>query len=258
MGIRSVIACVAIGLAMGANARAENKPLVLCFEDVPQTPWTMPDGTGLNIELLKRVEKMLGENFQFSAKPWARCLKEVREGSMDGVFGASDTEERRHWGVFPTLPDGRADVQRALHVDSFNVFIRVGGAASWDGKELHAPGKGVLVQRGYVTADILRQRGFTVQEATTSGPDAIRQLAADMFDVAIIQGVEPGRFLRTVPSYRKKITVSKIPYELLPSYLLMGRPTYERDPKRIEAIWKTIDLVRRSPEYRAMEASALH
>lgn len=258
MGFRSVVASMVTGLAICASAGAENKPLLLCFEDVPQTPWTMPDGTGLNIDLLKRVEKMLGENFEFSARPWARCLKEVREGSVDGLFGAADTEERRHWGVYPTLQDGRSDTRRALHVDSFNVFLRVGGQASWDGKELRAPGKGVLVQRGYVTADILRQRGFKVQEATTSGPDAIRQLAAGMFDVAVIQGVEPELFLRSDAALTKRVTASKTPYELLPSYLIIGRLTYDRDPKRIEAIWKAIDMVRRSPEYKAAEAGALH
>jgi polar amino acid transport system substrate-binding protein len=49
---------IALALTMAAPlAQAAGAPLKFCYEDIPQAPWTMPDGTGLNIELLKRAAK---------------------------------------------------------------------------------------------------------------------------------------------------------------------------------------------------------
>ena len=37
-------------------------------------------GGGLHFELLRRVEKQLGEQFTYGPKPWRRCLEELRTG----------------------------------------------------------------------------------------------------------------------------------------------------------------------------------
>ena len=79
--------------------------LHFCFEDVDQRPWSTPTGTGLNFDLLKRVEGMLGEHFIIAPKPWKRCLEEVRRGTIDGAIGAGDSPERRQFAVFPMLPN---------------------------------------------------------------------------------------------------------------------------------------------------------
>ncbi len=63
-----------------ASPRAQTH-LKFCFEDEVQFPWTKPDGSGLTIELLKRVEERLGERFEFIAKPWKRCQGEVSNGA---------------------------------------------------------------------------------------------------------------------------------------------------------------------------------
>ncbi len=232
-------------------------PLKLCFEDAPVSPWSMPDGTGLTFELLKRVEKKTGEQLSVSPRPWKRCLEEVRRGDFDGALGAADSAERHAFGTYPTLPDGRTDASRALNEDRFYVYLRVGGAAAWDGKQLQVPANGVLIQRGYVVGTMLRARGFVTQEVTGSASDALRQLAAGMFDVTIIQGMEPDRLMQEDPALAGKITKAPVPYVALPMYLLVGKKTYEADPKRIEALWNAIRSVRKTAEFRALEAAAL-
>jgi polar amino acid transport system substrate-binding protein len=244
-------------LSMQLADAADKPPLRWCYEDVSAMPWTRPDGTGLNLELLKAAEKDLHERFVYVTRPWRRCIKEMRNGDFDGVFAAGESEERRSFGVFPSLPGGATDTGRALHEDRFQVFMLKGSAASWDGKTLTPTAKGVLAQRGYMIAGDLREKGFDVKEATNSASDALRQIAAGMFDIAVIQGPEAARLLHTNSALRSKVTMSPIPYAVRPMYLLVAQPIYATDPKRIESIWNYIGEVRKSPQYRAKEAKAL-
>lgn len=256
MALRKIPLVFAALFAMAAHA-ADRPPLRWCYEDVSALPWTRPDGTGLNLELLKTAEKSLHEHFVYVSRPWKRCIEEMRKGDIDGVFAAGESEERRGFGVFPSLPGGAIDASRALHEDRFHVFLRKGSSAAWDGKTLVPTPKGVLTQRGYMIAGDLRERGFDVKEATNSASDALRQLAAGMFDIAVIQGPEAAQLLRSNAVLKEKVLQSPIPYAVRPMYLLVAKPVYAQDPKRIEAIWTIIGDARKSPSYRARETKAL-
>src|SRR5471032_2142460 len=105
MSLRRLLATLALLLP----CHAWSAPLTLCFEDVPQRPWSTPAAKGLNFDLLNRVQKQLGEHFVYTAKPWRRCLQELRVGTVDAVIGAADSAERRHYAIIPTLPDGHSD-----------------------------------------------------------------------------------------------------------------------------------------------------
>ena len=256
MTLRIVISALMLSFAMAAQA-ADRQALRWCYEDASALPWTRPDGTGLNLELLRTAEKNLHERFVYVARPWKRCIEEMRKGDFDGIFAAGESEERRTFGVFPSLPGGAIDPARALHEDRFQVFLRKGSAASWDGKTLLPTAKGVLTQRGYMIAGDLRERGFDAKESTNSAPDALRQLAAGMFDIAVVQGPEAAKLLRTDNALAEKITLSPIPYAVRPMYLLVAKSVYAKDPKRIESIWTLIGETRKSPHYRTHEAKAL-
>lgn len=225
-------------------------PLTLCYEDVAQRPWSMPDGTGLNFELLKAVEKQLGENFIYAAKPWRRCLEELRLGAVDAAIGAADGPERRRYAVYPTRPDGSADPARALFEDDVNVFLRVGGQASWDGHRLYIPNRQVAVQSGYMIGNILRERGFQTRELVKSADDGLRLLVSGMFDVAVLQGSEASQLARTDPRFQGRVLQAPEPYMTLDFYLPVNRARYARDPQRITAIWRAIETVRASADYR--------
>lgn len=257
MGLVRNAVCALLLPCMQLAVAADRPPLKLCYEDVSAMPWTRPDGTGLNLELLRAAEKNLQERFIYVARPWKRCIEEMRNGDFDGVFAAGESAERRTFGVFPTLPSGAIDPARALHEDRFQVFLRKGSAASWDGKTLLPTAKGVLAQRGYMIAGDLRVLGLDVKESTNSAHDALRQLAMGMFDMAVIQGPEAAKLLQTDSGMREKVMLSPIPYAVRPMFLLVAKPTYARDPKRIESIWTFIGETRKSSQYRANEAKAL-
>ncbi len=231
--------------------------LTLCFEDVAQVPWTAPDGTGLNIELLRRVERQLGEHFSFEAKPWKRCLEEVRAGRMDAVIAAADSSERRVFGALPLLPDGQGDARCALYEEGYRIFTRPGSAAGWDGKVLRSPDGTVVVQSGYIIAQLLRERGFKPLELAHSAEDGLRLIAAGTYDVAALYGIEGEVLAKKDPRFTGRVVQAPLRYAVLPLYLLFARSTYNADSQRVNAIWHAIRTVRESSEYRKLESATL-
>jgi polar amino acid transport system substrate-binding protein len=244
-----VLACL---LALSTQV-ANGAPLQLCYEDVPQQPWTMPDGSGLNFALLKRVEALTGERFVASPRPWARCIEEARVGRMDGIIGAADSPERRLFSVPPLQADGSPDPAKALYLAKAIVFVRANSGASWDGKTLHNPRASIIAQRGYFIGAVLRQRGQRVIDNVKSADEALRLLAAGNADVAVLMTEISEQDLRTDPRFRTLVTRSPLPYMEFPLFLLASRASYEQDPARIEAIWSAIATVRASADYRKLE-----
>jgi len=240
------------GLAVAA-------PLRFCYEDVPQHPWTMPDGTGLNFELLNRAEKLLGENFVYVSMPWKRCQEEVRNGEIDGIIGVADNPERRRYVAFPILTDGSLDTGATLYEDQFNVYLRVGGDGAWDGKELTGAKRPVVVQSGYLAVqNSLLERGIKINDSIKSAEDGLRFLSAGMVDVAVLQSIEADYLLKQDPRFTGRIVTAPAPYIVLPLYLGINRATYLHDPKRFTAIWNAIRTARNSADYRKVLDSACH
>ncbi|MES2019420.1 MAG: hypothetical protein V4484_23260 [Pseudomonadota bacterium] len=248
-----VLACLFASVAAVVTLEARGAPLQLCFEDVPQHPWTMPDGRGLNFALLKRVETLTGERFVASPRPWARCLEEARVGRMDGIIAAADSPERRLFSVPPLAADGTPDPAKALYVARAVVFLRARSGASWDGKTLHNPRATILTQRGYFIGAVLRQRGHRVLDTVKSADEALRLLAAGNADVAVLMTEIGSEDLRADPRFRTLVTRAPLPYMEFPLFLLASRASYEQDPARIEAIWSAIATVRASADYRKRE-----
>jgi polar amino acid transport system substrate-binding protein len=250
-----LLALTAALVAPAAPCEAAAAPLRLCYEDVPQPPWTMPDGSGLNIELLKRVEALLGERFILSQRPWLRCMEETRLGRMDGMIGGADSPDRRAFSVPPLLPDGSPDASKALYLDNVNLFLRSASGAAWDGKTLHNPRGIVVTQRGYFVADLMRERGQKVIDTVKSADEALRMLASGSADVAVLMEHSVGDMLQDDPRFRGHIVKSPVPFTAFPFYLLIGRACYDKNPARIEAIWGAIASVRATPAYRKLEAA---
>lgn len=229
-------------------------PLTLCTEDVPQIPWASPDGTGLNLELLRRVEKITGDSFTFVYRPWKRCIEELRTGRIDGLIAASDSPVRRQFSVPPLLPDGTPDPEKAMYEDRSNVFIRVGSKASWDGQNFVNPRGAIITLAGYYVGDLLRSRGQAVKDTVKTTEDALRMLAAGAADMAVLQSQRPVDLALNDPRFKGKIEVALQPYAIFAFHLLINKRMYEANPKRIDAIWNAIHDVRASAEYRALEA----
>lgn len=247
---------VVFALALLATSGASGSALKLCYDDVPQSPWTMPDGTGLNLDLLKRVEKHLGEQFLFASKPWRRCLEEMRNGIVDGTIGGGDSVDRREYSVLPLLPNGQGDPEQALYSDYYLVFIRKGSGASWNGRQFLNLNGDVVAQRGYIVVEELRQRGHRVRDSIKSPEEGLRMLMVGSADAAVVLGVEAEEKLATNPQYQAHIEQARYVFSAVPLYLLISRRAYEADPHRINRVWQGIRTIRATPAYRKLEDAA--
>lgn len=247
---------IVIAWSLLAAAQVPAAPLKLCYDDIPQSPWTMPDETGLNLELLKRVEKHLGEQFQYVSKPWRRCLEEARNGLMDGIVGAADSVDRREFGVFPLLPNGQGDPEQALYSDYYLVFIRKGSGASWNGRQFVNLKGPIVAQRGYIVVEELRQRGHAVSDSIKSPEEGLRMLMVGSADAAVVLGVEAEEKLAAHPQYQARIEQAKAIFSAVPLYLMVSRKTYESDPHRINRVWQAIRSVRATASYKKLEEAA--
>ena len=246
-------ACCAVGGVMAAE------PLTLCVEDAPQRPWTLPTVAGLSIDLLREVAKRRHEQFQFVVRPWRRCLEDLRVGEIDAVVGGAATAERSAYARYPMGDDGQPDPQRALYADRYDVYKRRDSTGHWDGKVLTLPARPtILVQRGYVVADLLRSRGFAIDERASSAQDALRHLTDNYFDIAIIQASEANMEFRGNAAFHDQLVREATPYFEAPMYLMVSHPSYGRNPKRIEQIWHAIGAVRHSADYQRREKAALN
>ena len=250
---RRAACALMLSAALGS---AHAAPLRICYEDVPQRPWTMPDGSGLNFQLLQSVAGQTNDRFEFLAMPWKRCLENLSRGEVDAAIGTTDAPERRAIGVFPTLPNGQGDASAALYEDNDNVFLRVHGAASWDGRKLAVPKGAVTVPRSYYLGDTLRRQGYTVDDGIKSAEEGLRRLSGGGSDVAVLLGHEAEALARA-PEFASYVAEEPAPYDTVQFYMAASRAAYDRDPKRFEAIWAGIRRVRQSPDYQTQEKTAL-
>lgn len=250
--LRSIVLAVILAAPL---AQAAGAPLTFCYEDIPQAPWTMPDGSGLNIELLKRVAKLIGEEFHYVPRPWRRCEEETRTGVIDGMIGPSDNPRRRAYSRPPTKADGTQDPERAMYHDHVDVYLRANSGASWDGKTLVNPRKMAVAQRGYYTVDMLQARGQTVVDTPKSAEEGLRLLAAGSADVAVLMGRDAENLLRDDPRYHGRVLLAKQPFATFDFHLMVARKAYDKEPQRFEAIWNAIAKVRATAEYQRLEQS---
>lgn len=253
--MRLLILMLAASVWPGAASAEARAPLNFCFEDIPQAPWTMPDGSGLNIELLKRVAKLTGEQFNYVARPWLRCEEETRNGIMDAMIGPSDNPRRRSYSVPPRRPDGTQDPDRALYHDHVDLYLRADSFARWDGKTLVNPSRLAVAQRGYYIVEMLQARGQAVIDTPKSAEDGLKLLAAGSADVAVLMGRDAEQLVRADPRFQGRVVLARQPFASFDFHLMAGRKAYDKDPKRFEAIWNAIAKVRATVDYQRLEQS---
>jgi polar amino acid transport system substrate-binding protein len=231
--------------------------LKLCFEDAPQHPWTMPDGKGLNFVLLKAVADRLGEQFEYKALPWKRCMAYAESGEMDAVIGAANSPERRLFARVALSANGQDRIETSLNSDNFNVYVRNDSNIGWNGKSFQNLSGSVAIQAGFVVAAPLRAMGLEVDQSGKSAEHALRLLEAGNPKVAVLQGTHANLLLHGDQRFRGKIKVLPIPFASVPLYLMASKKSYATQADRFEKIWAAIALERESEAYKNQEKAAL-
>lgn len=220
--------------------------LVLAAADSAPTAF-MKDGkpTGLLVDVVTEAFRRAGYPIKIKLMPWARCLAEAREGTVDGVFSSFKLPERE---VFLSF----TDVPVIVQTESF--FVRSESSMTFNGdlKELKDVKIGVILDTSYGTkVDDMIKHGIWKDVAKANNVDSlVAMLVAGRFDL--------------VPSYRHvvlnaakkagaldKIRELSPSVDAVPSYLAFSK---KRDyAKVIDAFNKAMSDMKREKVLDAIE-----
>ena len=156
--------------------------------------------TGLNVELLEAVARVMELDIRIELGPWAEVRREFEEGRIDGLTGFYITRERTE----------TADFAVPISYGFYALFVRQDSPFTSLEDAWHAS---IIVQRGDLAKDYLQENGFPgVLLRTNSPADALRRLAGGYGDAALVNSTQ-GRYLCEQLGLRnlKPVNVEYIP-----------------------------------------------
>ncbi len=245
-----ILTIMIFGVAGGMVLAADNhdKIITVAYENSEYYPWSMPDGKGLDIDVLNEIAGRLKFKVNFVALPWNECLKSLKENKVDAVLNASYSEDRAEYAIYPML-DNKVTSDFRMHMDSYNLYKFRTLPVEWkDGKIINYDGV-IEVQKGYSVGIILRDAGANVSEKHVSISEIFKDMYAGKISVAALNGFSADYFLKTNTAYAEKIV--KAPDRIIykPYYLIFSKDAYKKDPEFIQKIWENIRDIRTSSMY---------
>jgi polar amino acid transport system substrate-binding protein len=252
----ALCACTAWLCAAPASAQtAPAAPLQLCYERADILPWRTMDDTGLNFDLINMAARKAQLAVNFVALPWKRCLAELQAQKMDGVIGASFSEDRKLIGAFPGGDTPQADAR--LHVDGYRLIRRKGDAVSWDGKRFENLNGPVGAQLGYSVVAQLKGLGVAVDDGSQTATELVQKLLSGRLAAAAVGSSDALVLSRPGAPYAERIEVVAAPLVEKPYFLMLSHDLVKQRPAVAQRLWQAIADSRQSPEYRQLERAAV-
>lgn len=110
--------------AMGIPSAGAQTLVLAAAESVPTAYFDNGKQTGLLVDVIEEVFKRAGYRVEIRIMPWARCILEVKDGRIDGIFSIYLTPERQEFLKY-------ADEVLITQVQAF--FVRKDSAITFDG-----------------------------------------------------------------------------------------------------------------------------
>ncbi|SDP72965.1 polar amino acid transport system substrate-binding protein [Rhodoferax sp. OV413] len=156
------------------------KDLVLVAADSRPTAY-MKDGkpVGILVDLVTEAFRRSGQSVKIQLMPWARCLAEVRDGNVDGIFSVFKLPEREAFLAYTDIPVITQVEVFFVHADS---RIRFNGNLA----ALANHRVGVIRDTSYGPGiDTLIKNGTWAKVTHTSSVDSlVAMLAAKRIDIS--------------------------------------------------------------------------
>jgi PAS domain S-box-containing protein len=174
-------------LSTAVPASATEKLKLIVGGDHENPPYEFLENgqpTGFNIELMRAVAETIGADVEFRLGPWGKVRKELEQGKIDALAGMYYSEERNKVIDF-SLPHTMV---------SAGLFVR-------QDSPIHSiddiMGKEIIVQKGDVIDDYLREKGITSRIVEVTDPaDELRLLASGRHDSALMPSRFQGEYLK--------------------------------------------------------------
>lgn len=245
-----VLLAALLGLCWHALASAAPPMTIrLCYPEEGAWPWATKEGTGLNFELEKLIEREFKVKFQATPLPWKRCFASLKLGEIDALASASFKPERLEAGAYPggNPPDGK----RYMMLEGYTLIRPVGSKLDWNGKQfVNLPsGQTMATQLGYSIVAQLKDMGISVDEGTTDAADTLRKVLRGGAAGAALLAVEADHLL-ALPEFTGKLEAAALPLVEKPYYLLFSHQFVAQQGALVEKIWNYLPKARNSDEYK--------
>ncbi len=236
--------------ALATVQAAQPAQLEFCHEDENAYPWVFPSGKGadgLDIRLIRRLERELGISIKLHSLPWKRCLSHLQNGIVDGAFASSYKAERLTMGVYPTKANGELDGRLRIHISSYSLYTLLDSKLQWDGQTLAPLPGSISTQLGFSIADKLKKIGASVSEV--KGPErALKDVLTGLSLGAALQTDRADYILGSDPLFTGKIKKHPIPLAEKNYYLMLSFDLVSNYPAYAQQIWQTLATQRDSQE----------
>jgi len=215
---------------------------------------------GVAYEVINEVATQLGINILIKRYPWKRCLAYLKDGSIDGVMGASYLKERSEFGHYPQTDTGDIDYERIIYSSVYWLYSN-DERVVWDGKTLVFPEGGVAgTGLGYSSAKLLRNLGVEVFEAYS--PSTLVSMFMSQ-ELAVIAG-----YAKQIEShfedYRRRVGINSEPIRKLHiplaqdhMFLLVSKQFYRTHKQAAENVWNVLGDIHKNGRYQAIFNSYL-
>lgn len=228
--------------------------VTLAYIDKENFPYQLRNGLevptqdpGVSVELLKKVEKQIPDlTIRFRRMPWARCLKALEHGLVDGVFEASYKPEREKIGQYPKK-GGKVDKSKSILIGRYALYKKVYTPIDWDGKQFHNFSGKIGAVRDYSIISLLKEHQLPVEEVNSDEQlievlDKERVTAAATMENAadfILNNMDAESMLEKVD----------IPLDEKPYYLIFSHAFYQKHLELSHQIWEQLSTTRGSKTY---------
>jgi polar amino acid transport system substrate-binding protein len=223
----------------------------ICYEDAENVPWNIAGGQGLNNRLVKLAAAQSGVAVDLQALPWKRCLADVAAGRVAGVLGASYTDERAAYAVYPTTASGELDATRRIRFDGYSFYRLKGSAPTWDGKSFSKLAGPIGVQLGYAIASDLKKMGVPVDESAGDARAHMAKLAQGQQSLIALLTYE-GNALLMEPEFAGVVEAVQPAFSQKPYFVIFNKAYYHDNQKTVEALWAAMAVVRESPAFKQL------
>jgi len=223
--------------------------ITFAFEDKEQPPYYMGNTTevlaqpGVSVEMAKLLEEYIPDlKVTFKRVPWKRCLHELQNGNVDGIFNASFSESRLEMGAYP-MKEGEVDTEKRLTTIAYYLYTSKHNPVTFDGKRIGNADRPVGAPRGYSIINDLQKIGVEVEEANTTQQNLMK-VVVNRISAAALQDVTADSEIKKNPSEFAGIVKVEPPLKVKPYYLMLSHQFVEQHPELAKQIWDTIEKIR--------------
>ncbi|MBV8659468.1 MAG: transporter substrate-binding domain-containing protein [Burkholderiales bacterium] len=243
---------------LAGSVWAAPKPatITLCEEDQDNYPWVIIGHPGYTSMMMNAVAARVGTRIVIVAKPWKRCLNEMKINAVDGVLNASFAPERMEMGNYP-MRDGELDNTRRMLTSHYSLYRLKGSEVNWDGRVFSNVNGPIGAQNSFSIINNLREAGVKVDDSSKKIDDLMRYLLLGSV-VAVAAQTEAAEYvLAKHPEFRSRIERLPVSLAEKPYYTMFSKQMVAQYPAFTQEVWNAIAFVRESPEFAKQVSSLL-